>query len=168
MAGARRCVHATHTTVAEIDKVVYPFLSYDQETKLFERNLAKERDFLDDADVNDTSDELRQARSRIPSGRRPVPGLADPNERNDKGLLKSIAYRVLASEGVVSRNIAKRGSERWGRDAAAFHFRWQQELESALDRARDGRQAETRRASLESCRECLLHERVRRGARGDD
>jgi carbamoyltransferase len=61
-----------------------------------------------------------------------VPGLADPNEKFEKGLLKTIAYRMLGSEGVVSRNIAKRGSEKWGRDATAFHFRWQQELESAL------------------------------------
>jgi carbamoyltransferase len=43
-----------------------------------------------------------------------------------------MAYRMLASEGVVSRNVAKRGSERWGREATSFHYRWQQELESAL------------------------------------
>src|SRR4030095_5104757 len=41
-------------------------------------------------------------------------------------------YRVLASEGVVSRNVAKRGSERWGRDASKFHFQWHQELEAGL------------------------------------
>jgi carbamoyltransferase len=61
-----------------------------------------------------------------------VPGLADPNEKQDKGLLKNLAYRVLASEGVVSRNIARRGSERWGRDATKYHFQWQQELEQGL------------------------------------
>ena len=68
----------------------------------------------------------------IPSRRDPVPGLADPNEKQEKGLLKSLAYKLLASEGVVSRNVAKRGSERWGRDAAKFHFQWQQQLESGL------------------------------------
>jgi carbamoyltransferase len=125
-------LQTTGTRLAEIDRVVYPFLTYDEETRLFERNLAKERDFLDETEVNATMEELRDARGRIPTGRAAVPGLADPNERFEKGLLKSVAYRMLASEGVVSRNIAKRSSERWGRDASAFHFRWQQELESAL------------------------------------
>jgi carbamoyltransferase len=125
-------LEVTGTTAAEIDRVVYPFLTSDEETRLFERNLAKERIFLDETETNATTEELRDARSRIPTGRPAVPGLADPDERMDKGLLKSMAYRLLASEGVVSRNIAKRGSERWGRDAMAFHARWQQELESAL------------------------------------
>src|SRR4030095_15160863 len=75
---------------------------------------------------------LRQAKARIPRDRPQVPGLTDPNERMEKGLLQSLPYRVLASEGVVSRNVAKRGSERWGRDASAFHHRWQQELDGAL------------------------------------
>jgi carbamoyltransferase len=43
-----------------------------------------------------------------------------------------MAYRVLANEGVVSRNVAKRESGRWGREATAFHYRWQQELETGL------------------------------------
>ena len=93
---------ATGTQIGEIDRVVYPFLTYDEETRLFQKNLANEREFLDEADVNDTSDELRDARARVPSGRPTVPGLATPDERLDKGLLKTVAYRVLASEGVVS------------------------------------------------------------------
>jgi carbamoyltransferase len=122
----------TGTTPDEIDRVTYPFLAYDEETRLFERNLAREREFLDEADVNPTSQEIRDARQRIPAHRAAVPGLADPNERMEKGLLKSVAYRLLANEGVVSRNVAKRGSERWGRDASAFHHRWQQDLEASL------------------------------------
>ena len=123
---------ATGTTASEIDRVVYPFLTHDQETRLFERNLRNERDFLDDTEANATAEEIRAAKSRIPGRRPPVPGLADPNERFDKGLLKSLAYRLLASEGVVSRNVAKRGSERWGREASSFHAQWQQQLETAL------------------------------------
>src|SRR5262245_3583930 len=125
-------LQATGTTAAEIDKVVYPFLPYDEETRLFQRNLDKERDFLDATGANETLDELKDAQARVPSDRPSVPGLGDPNERYEKGLLKTLAYRVLASEGIVSRNIAKRGSEQWGREASAFHFRWQRELEGAL------------------------------------
>lgn len=123
---------ATGTAIEEIDRVAYPFLTYDEETRLFEKNLAKERDFLTETEVNATAEELRAARARVPLGRPAVPGLADPDERMEKGLLKSVAYRMLGAEGVVSRNVAKRGSERWGKDASAFHQRWQLELEGAL------------------------------------
>jgi carbamoyltransferase len=123
---------ATGTAAGEIDRVVYPFLTFDEETRLFEKNLAKEREYLDQASTNPTGEELREARARVPSGRAPVPGLGDPNERMEKGLLKSVAYKLLANEGVISRNVAKRGSERWGRDATSFHHRWQLELESSL------------------------------------
>src|SRR6187551_89425 len=49
----------TGTSAAEIDRVVYPFLPYDEETRLFEKNLAKEREFLDETDINTSSEELR-------------------------------------------------------------------------------------------------------------
>ena len=122
----------TGTKPEEIDRVVYPFLPCDEETRLFEKNLQREREFLEDTETASTSEAIQLAKRRVPAKREPVPGLGDPNERQEKGLLKNIAYRVLASEGVVSRNIAKRGSEQWGRDAAKFHFKWQQELESGL------------------------------------
>ena len=123
---------ATGTSAKDIDRVVYPFLPWEEETRLFERNLAGERDFLDGTEASATSDALRLALRRVPSERAPVPGLQDPNERLEKGLFKTLAYEVLGNEGIVSRNVAKRGSSRWGREAAAFHRRWQEDLESAL------------------------------------
>jgi carbamoyltransferase len=123
---------ATGTAAEEIDRVVYPFLSWEDETRLFRRNLADEREFLDDAGVTATAADLRDAERRIPANRPPVPGLNKSDEKMDKGLLKTLAYRVLANEGVVSRNVAKRGSDKWGKEAAAFHRRWQEDLESAL------------------------------------
>ena len=125
----------TGTKAEELDKVVYPFLPYDEETRLFERNLQREREFLEDTETAATTEAIARAKTRIPAKRDAVPGLSDPNEKQEKGLLKNIAYRVLASEGVVSRNIARRGSEQWGRDATQFHFKWQQELESGLAEA---------------------------------
>lgn len=122
----------TGTRAEEIDKVVYPFLPYDEETRLFEKNLQKEKEFLEEAEKAATSEELQKAKARIPANRETVPGLGNPNERQEKGLLKNLAYKMLASEGVVSRNIAKRGSEKWGREATQFHFQWQQELEAGL------------------------------------
>ena len=125
----------TGTKPEEIATVTYPFLTYDDETRLFERNLAKERQFLTETETAETTAEIEKAKSRIPSGRAAVPGLADPNERMEKGALKNFAYRMLAAEGVISRNVAKRESERWGKDATKFHFQWQQELETGLKEA---------------------------------
>ena len=51
----------------------------------------------------------------------------------EKGFAKTLAYKLLASEGVVSRNVAKRLSDQWGREASAFHRKWHVELEGALD-----------------------------------
>jgi carbamoyltransferase len=122
----------TGTSLDEFDRITYPFLEADEETRLFERNLANEREFIDEVATGDTLEAMKSARDRVPGKRATVPGLADPNERMEKGFLKSMAYRMLAGEGVVSRNVAKRESERWGRDASHFHAKWHQELESAL------------------------------------
>ena len=41
----------TGTKPEDIDKVVYPFLTYDEETRLFERNLQREKEFLEDTET---------------------------------------------------------------------------------------------------------------------
>ena len=58
----------TGTEIGEIDRVVYPFLTFDEETRLFERHLVEEREFLDEVETGATSEELRVARERIPGG----------------------------------------------------------------------------------------------------
>src|SRR5215470_7317607 len=50
-----------------------------------------------------------------------------------KGLAKTLAYRVLANDSVISRNVARRASEQWGRQATEYHRKWQEELDGALD-----------------------------------
>jgi carbamoyltransferase len=125
-------LQTTGTTVDEIECVTYPFLPWEEETRLFQRNLSNEREFLEDAPNTHTAELLRQAAARVPTRTGTIPGLREPNERMDKGLAKTIAYRLLASDSVISRNVAKRGSEEWGRTATAFHKQWHDELESSL------------------------------------
>ena len=126
-------LQATRTDPADVQSVMYPFLGWEEETRLFERNLAEERDFLDDAESPETSARMNAASERVPHRTGEIPGLRNPNERMDKGFAKTLAYRFLANESVVSRNVAKRGSTQWGRDASAFHRKWHEELETALD-----------------------------------
>jgi carbamoyltransferase len=103
-------LQATKTTTDEIEAVVYPFLDWQEETRLFEQSLATEREFLDDTESAETNAMIAAARAKIPSRTGEIPGLRDPNER-----------------------MAKRSSTKWGREASAFHRKWHEELESALD-----------------------------------
>ncbi len=128
----QHCLESTGTDAAAIDKVMYPFLAWDEETRLFSGKLEKERSFLEEQKLVETNRLIREAEGRVPSRSAQIPGLQEPNERMSKGFAKTLAYRVLASESVVSRNVAKRGSDQWGRDAEAFHRKWHEELESAL------------------------------------
>jgi carbamoyltransferase len=126
-------LEVTGTAADEIDRVCYPFLDWQQETRLFERNISSEREFLDGVTSSNTAELMRLAAARVPSRTEPIPGLREPNERIEKGAAKTLAYRLLASGGVISRNVAKRGSEDWGRSATVFHRKWHEELVGALE-----------------------------------
>jgi carbamoyltransferase len=123
---------STGTAIEEFDRVEYPFLTWEEETRLFRKNLANEREYLSDSESSQTNQLVRDALGRIPKRSQAIPGLADPNERVEKGLAKSLAYRVLAGESLISRNVARRGSDQWGNEAEAFHKKWHEELESGL------------------------------------
>jgi carbamoyltransferase len=115
----------------DIDTVAYPFFTWEEETRLFRRNLAAEREFLDTSDAPATP-ALQLAMSRVPERSGHIPGLKDPNERMEKGYAKALAYRILSQDSVISRNVAKRASEQWGDEASAFHRKWHEELENSL------------------------------------
>jgi carbamoyltransferase len=123
----------TGTDAGDIEVVTYPFFTWEEETRLLERGLAAEREFLDSTDTARTHGLIDAARERVPAREDAVPGLAEPNEVMSKGLAKTIAYRVLAGDSVISRNVAKRGSSEWGRAASTFHRQWQEALEDGLE-----------------------------------
>ena len=125
-------LEAARLNPEEIDCVAYPFLTWQEETRLFERNIAAERELLDTTERLNVQKLLDDARARVPENRSPVPGLRTPNECVRKGPLKKLAYRLLASETVISRNAAKRGSGRWEKSSGAYHRQWHLELEAAL------------------------------------
>src|SRR5215471_6451804 len=69
----------TGVRVEEIDRVTYPFFTWEQETQLFRRNLAAERLFLDDSDSFVSGDLVARAGPR----RRDDPW-TDASERTDE------------------------------------------------------------------------------------
>jgi carbamoyltransferase len=126
------CLDRTGTDVADVATVAYPFLPWDEETRLFTQRLDDEKAYLEQQDSVQTTRLMKDAEARVPARTAPIPGLQDPNEKMDKGLAKTLAYRVLAGDSVISRNVAKRGSDQWGRDASNFHKKFHEELENAL------------------------------------
>src|SRR5205807_9579082 len=53
-------------SAGDIDTVVYPFLTWEEETRLFERNIAEESEFLDEAPPAETNALIDAARQRVP------------------------------------------------------------------------------------------------------
>jgi carbamoyltransferase len=126
------CLERTGTDPSEIAVVTYPFLPWDEETRLFTEKLNNEKAYLEGQESVQTTRLMKEAEARVPIRTTAIPGLQHPNEKMEKGFAKSLAYRVLAGDSVVSRNVAKRGSDQWGREAQQFHKKWQEELEGAL------------------------------------
>lgn len=122
----------TGVKLEEIDSVVYPFLDWRRETDLFVKNLQAEERLLESAPFNKMQKRIDAALARVPARTEPIPGLLDPNQRMDKKLTHRAFYRLAGSEGVLSRNLAKKGSRDWSRETTKFHKAWQDELELHL------------------------------------
>ena len=116
----------------DIDTVAYPFFEWRRETELFTANLKNEKALLEESSASVDDSAMRDALARVPQRKERIHGLTEPNQKMEKGALHKLFYRFAGMEGVVSRNIAKKGSSDWGRDAAGFHKNWQENLEESL------------------------------------
>jgi carbamoyltransferase len=122
----------TGTRVKDIDLAAYPFFDWQTETELFTRNLRDEKQFLNEVEIGDIHPRIERALARIPARTRPIHGLTEPNQRMRKPLLNKVFYRLAGAEGVLSRNLAKKGSSDWSRESMKFHKSWQEILEENL------------------------------------
>ena len=101
----------TGTAPEDIDRVVYPFLTWDEETRLFERNLANEREFLDEAEAARPSDALREAQARVPCGPAAGPGARRSERADGEGLAEDARLSRARERG---RRLAQRRQARLG------------------------------------------------------
>ena len=101
----------TGICLEDIDVVAYPFFDWRKETQLFTKNMQDEQSFLGETPFNDTRQQLDTALARVPTRTQPIPGLREPNEKMDKRLLNKVFSRLAGVEGVLSRNVARRGSQ---------------------------------------------------------
>ena len=122
----------TGISIEEIDTVAYPFFDWKKETELFTKNLRDEAKFLASVKTNGMRGKIAAALTRVPRRTQPIHGLAEPNEVMNKKLLNRMFYRLAGAEGVLSRNMARKGSSEWGRESIAYHQSWQKDLEENL------------------------------------
>jgi len=123
----------TGLCATDINSVAYPFFDWKKETELFRKNLQDEETFLQGIPTNGARKGIESALAKIPERTQPIHGLTHPNQKMDKSFPKRMFYRLTGAEGVLSRNMAKKGSSDWGRESIAYHKNWQEELEEGLE-----------------------------------
>ncbi len=123
----------TNSKPEDFDLVAYPFLTWDQETRLFEKNLAREQEFMKSFDEPELQARLAEAQARVPKRAEAIHGLHDPNEKMEKSFVYNVFYRFAGGQSLLSRNAARRGSRAWGDAATEYHRKWQEELDANLE-----------------------------------
>lgn len=116
----------------QVERIAYPFLSWDKEAALIDKSMAAEQEFQSTFRAPGLSRALAAARARVPQRTEPVQGLASPNQRKRKGFLKELFYRVAGASEPWSKRVATSRSRDWAQRAAQEHRHWQGELERGL------------------------------------
>jgi len=123
----------TNTRIKEIDKVVYPFLEFQNEMKLIQKNLEDEKKFISSFDRTDLKKLLSKAGNKIPKRTAHIHGLTLPNEKVEKGILYDTFYNLAGSQAGISGKAALKGSRNWAEQARVSFTRWQDDLELGLE-----------------------------------
>lgn len=122
----------TGVKATEIDAVAYPFLTWENERKLFGANLAREEQRLRKNGSAGLGAAIARAMDKVPARDGAIHGLEAPNEIMPKGAPHRAFYRLAARSHALSTVMAKRGSRQWTADADAGFKRWDAELEQHL------------------------------------
>lgn len=123
---------ATGTDPSEIDRVVYAFLTAEQEARLIRDAFAQEKAFIEGFEEPDLQAQLKRAEARVPARREAIHGLSNPNERMEKSLPKRLFYRLAGGSPGISSRVALGRSKDWAQRAIEDHGKWQRELEAGL------------------------------------
>jgi len=116
----------------EFDQVCYPFLTWQNEAKVFNRNLADERTFIKGFQAQDLNHNIKEALSRVPDRNEPIHGLEHPNSIMEKGLLHTSYYSMAGAQRLASNNAAIKGSRHWGEEATESFKHWESTLNNGL------------------------------------
>jgi carbamoyltransferase len=116
----------------DVDVVAYPFLDWEQETRLIRQSLEAEGERLRSFTPRDFGRLIREAAGRIPERNGAIHGLAHANERMAKSLAHRLLYLFAGGTPWISKQVCARESEAWARQASTDHRRFQGELERGI------------------------------------
>ncbi|WP_166268467.1 carbamoyltransferase family protein [Marinobacter caseinilyticus] len=117
----------------DFDQICYPFLTWENEAKLFNKNLVDEKQFIREFESSDLSRQVKDALARVPDRNTPIHGLEHPNAIMEKGFLHSSYYSMAGAQRLASNNAALKGSRHWAEDATLSFQKWEKELKDGLD-----------------------------------
>ncbi|MFC3851958.1 carbamoyltransferase [Salinispirillum marinum] len=123
----------TGLNMSDFDQVAYPFLTADNEEKVFRKNLADEKAFIKRFQPKDLGAQVKEALTRVQDRNEPIHGLTHPNAMMEKGALHSSYYSVAGTQRLASNRAALAGSRKWAEQARASFVHWEQELASGLE-----------------------------------
>lgn len=122
----------TGTKPEEIDAVAYPFLTWENEQKLFEQNVKDEKAFINNFEVPSLQKQIVTALAKVPARDQAIHGLRNPNEKFAKNALYRSAYKMLSASPSVARKASTNGTRKWADEALHSFKHWQQDLETGL------------------------------------
>ena len=122
----------TGFSLAEFDLITYPFLTWENEARLFNQNLDDEKTFIRQFQPADLSRQIKDALTKVPDRNNPIHGLDHPNAIMEKGFLHSSYYAMAGAQKLASNAASLKGSKQWADDATSSFQRWEQELTHGL------------------------------------
>lgn len=123
----------TGLSMSDIDEVCYPFLTWENEQKLFSKNLEDEKEFIKEFQPKDLGPQIKEALTRVPERNQPIHGLEHPNAIMEKGFLHSSYYSMAGAQKLASNNSALKSSRHWGEAATESFRQWEKDLNAGLE-----------------------------------
>ncbi|WP_119395161.1 carbamoyltransferase family protein [Salinibius halmophilus] len=120
----------TGLKMEDFDQVCYPFLTWENEEKLFEKNLKDEAEFIDRFEETDIKGQVDEALKKVPNRDSAIHGLKNPNETMEKSVLHKLYYNFQTK--TASKQAAKKGSRVWADTAREGFQQWEKDLNEGL------------------------------------
>lgn len=127
-----KALEYTGTRVDEIKTVSYPFLTWENEVKLFTKNIANETAFMKNFETPELRSMIEEAQARVPVRSEAIHGLKNPNEKKEKSFLYNTFYSLAGGASQLSGMAGRKGSNSWAETATKSFQHWQKELEAGL------------------------------------
>jgi len=122
----------TGLSMSDFDLVCYPFLTWENEQKLFTKNLEDEKEFIGQFHPADLGSQIKDALTRVPDRNTPIHGLKHPNAIMEKGFLHNSYYSMAGAQKLASNNAALKASRHWGEVATESFRHWEKDLLEGL------------------------------------